>query len=307
MLALGALVVSPVQAAFNWNFTYNDVVNNTNVGFDDPTFGAPRRATFEAVANYVSSTLDGSGTIDFTLNNSQTDGGGALASAGTLYFTSPNGFSNGILFQHASTGTDPLGGTHDGSATFDFGYNWNSETDAPAGSEFDLYTVSLHELTHALGFASLADANGDSQISGGNPGVYGVFDSFLERGDGTALFSTTGGATFEGTAGDLTSEDVFFDGPNARASNGGQPIKMYAPSPYEPGSSISHIDSSLGFAVMTPSIAPGVEKRTYSAQDLGILQDVGWTVAPELVPEPSGTALLALGAVVLFVRRRRVV
>lgn len=143
-------------------------------------------------------------------------------------------------------------------------------------------------MAHALGFASLADSNGDSQISGGNPGVYTVFDRFLERDDGTALFSTMGDATFEGTAAALTSDDVFFDGPNARASNSGQPIKIYRPPPYQPVSNISHIDSSLGSAVMNPSVAPGVEKRTYAAQDLGLLQDIDWTV----VPEPSSAVLI---------------
>ncbi len=43
----------------------------------------------------------------------------------------------------------------------------------------------------------------------------------------------------------ITSDDLYWTGPMAIAANGGQPIKLYAPNPYEPGSSISHLDTTL--------------------------------------------------------------
>ncbi|MFK8111691.1 MAG: PEP-CTERM sorting domain-containing protein [Rubripirellula sp.] len=322
LIACTFFFVAPAYSAISWNITFEDVVNNTGVGFDDATFGASRQSTFNSVLNYINSAIDANGNVDFTVNNSQTDGGGSLASAGTLYFTGPNGFSNGLLFQHATTGVDPFGGANDGSATFDFGYNWNSELDAPTPTEFDLFTVSLHEVTHAMGFASLVNADGNSEIDmpggnpGGNPGVFSVFDTFLELGDGTDLFSA--GGSYDGTAADLISDDVFFSGANAVAANGGAPVKMYAPTTFNDGSSISHFNQNfiiptVGGAVtgpffpgtiMSPAVAMGVEKRAYTALDLGVLQDIGWTVSA--VPEPSSFLALAIvGAGAAYRKRRK--
>jgi hypothetical protein len=280
------------------------VVNNTGNGFDDDTFGTARRSTFQAVFDYLNTVLDHDGSADFIVNNSLSGGTGSLASAGTFFFGS-TGFSNGLLYDHATSGIDPSGGIHDGFATFDFGYNWNSELDATSGSEFDLFTVALHEVSHAMGFASLIDSTtGNSEISGTNPGSYSGFDSFLELGDGTDL--TTAGGNFVGDVADLTSDDVFFNGANAIAANGGAPVKIYAPNPFEPGSSVSHVDTAtFPNAVMAHAIAPGVEKRGYTAIDRGILQDIGWNVNVVAVPEPSSLLALVFVFAPLVVSRRR--
>ncbi|MGY8747536.1 MAG: PEP-CTERM sorting domain-containing protein [Pirellulales bacterium] len=298
-----ALFSSVSLADITWNFTYNDVVNSTGVGFDDATHGAARRSTFNSVGGYLNSVLDETGVVDFTIEDSQTDGTGFLASAGTLYFVSPNGFTNGLLFEHATTGIDPSGGNNDGSARFDFGYTWNSELDTTTGSEFDLFTVSLHEITHAMGFSALMKSNGESAITNSNPGVYGVYASFLERGDGTALFSS--GGNFDGNAGDTTSDDLYFGGVNAVAANGGNAVKIYAPGTYSSGSSISHVDTNTyPDSLMTHSVARGVEKRQYAAIDQGILMDIGWNFSA--VPEPSSAMMICVGLGVMMSRRNRV-
>ena len=149
--------------------------------------------------NYINSVIDESGTVDLIVSNSENDGTGFSGAAEPLIFTGPNGFSNRIVFGHATTGIHPFPGNPDGSATFNFGYTWNSEANPPTGSEFVLFTVSLHEVTHAMGFLSLVDENGSL-------GTFSISDSFLELGDGTPLFGVRG--NFLGTVPDLISDDV---------------------------------------------------------------------------------------------------
>jgi hypothetical protein len=291
------------SAGITWNLTYNDVANHTGFGFDDPTQGAARMATVTAVTNYISSVINADGTIDLVVENSLNEGSATLAFAGPLYFPSPNGFANGLVFDHATTGVDPAAGFEDGQATFDFGNNFNSTLAAPAPDQFDLFSITLHEFTHALGFASLVTQDGISAISHGDPGVYSVFDSLLIRGStGASLFAA--GGDFVGTMSDLVSDDVFFDGPNARAANGGNAVQVFAPNPYEDGSSISHLQ--LPDVVMQFSIAPGVTRRQYSPQDLGILADIGYSIVqPASVPEPSSLVLLTLVGLSYGIGKRR--
>lgn len=279
---LALLFASPLQANIAWNVTYNDVVNNTNVGFDHPSLGATRRNTFNSVFAYLNTVLDHNGSADILVRDSQTDGAGFLASAGPFFFTGPNGFYNGFVYDHATTGNDPTGAEVDARVTFDFGYNWNSDTSSPTSSEFDLFSVALHEVSHTLGFLSLVNSTGESEISDGDPGVFSVYESYLELGNGSPLYGP--GGEFLGDAADLTSGDVFFDGPNATAANGGAPVQVFAPDPYQPGSSIGHIQG-IPDAVMQFSIGAGIERRMYTDQELGILQDIGWQIAA--IPEPS--------------------
>jgi len=292
---------SACAGVITWNVSYADVTSSSGVGFDDPTEGAARRETVAAVLSYLNTILDASGIIDLKVNQSQTDGAGFLATAGPYFFTS-SGFSNGFAYDHATTGNDPAGSFPDAQTTFDFGYTWNSGTDPVAGGEYDLFTVALHEIIHALGILSNIQSDGTSSLSNNNPGRYTVFESLLARGDGTLLFGA--GGDFVGTTTDLTSGDVFFTGANATAANGGNPVPVYAPSTFESGSSIAHFDDGVN-STMTHSIAAGTQNRTLSAIDLGALQDIGWTTH-STVPEPGQClALAAAGVFVAFHLRRR--
>ncbi len=292
---------STLSADITFNVIYDDVNGNSNFGFDDPTLGATRRSTVNAVLDYINTVVDHTGSADIQfLTSNNAPGSGTLASAGPLFFSGPAGFTNGFLFDHATSGNDPFAGAVDAQARVNFGRTWNSGLGGPAGNEFDLFSVLLHEISHAMGYLSFLEANGNGQGSGNN--VYSVYDSFLERGNGTQLFS---GINFVGSPADLTSGDLFFDGAGARAGNNGNPVEVYAPSSFNSGSSIGHLDPGAhSGSVMNPGIAPGVTKRVYSSEDLGVLSDIGWTL--KAVPEP-GTMVIwsVLGGTAFWVRIRR--
>ena len=282
---------SSLHADINFNFTYADVTANNNFGFDDPTLGATRRATVEAVADYINTVVDHNGSVDIRWNvSTNAPSSGTLASMGSFYFGNA-GITNGFVFDHATTGSDPFGGEVDGQGQVNFGRNWNSDLGGPSGSEFDLFSVVLHEISHSMGFASLFNPTGSSQISGTRT----VYDSLLTDGSGNALLS---GTNFVGNASVFTSGDLFID----LSGTGGGSLELYAPGSFQPGSSISHLDFSVpGDNVMVPAIAPGVAKREYSDADLAVLRGIGWNV----VPEPNSMLVLTGCTIALLARRRR--
>lgn len=271
-----------------FSVVYGDVTAANGIGFDHASLGAIRQATAEAALTYINDVLNETtgATIDIDFAVSETDGGGFLATAGTFYAV-VNGFSNGIAFQHITTGTDPSGAVDDIFVTVDFGFTWNSDQGTPTISEYDLYSVLLHEYTHGLGYANLTDAFGDSAITFGNPGKYGVYAQLTQDddadavgvGSSTAVWTGSGAnASFSGPLGDLTGDRLVFVGTSAVAAFGSNP-RIYSPFPFEDGSSLSHWDPSVGTAVMPPGIFAGVEIREYAAFEIGALVDLGYSSA----------------------------
>ncbi|MCK5557759.1 MAG: hypothetical protein KAJ01_05245, partial [Candidatus Hydrogenedentes bacterium] len=136
--------------------TYMDVVNGTGIGFDDPAFGTARRETVELALEYLDLMLNETGAVDIVFEESLIDGTEFLATAGT-FFTLDAGFTNGVAFDHITTGVDPDAGVPDIYVTVDFAWDWNLGSGAPSGFQLDLLSVLIHELTHGLGLLSLSD------------------------------------------------------------------------------------------------------------------------------------------------------
>lgn len=322
-LVAAALLIATNSYALTWTIQYDDVINNTGVGFDDPANGTSRQATMDAVTGYLSAVLTGmTGTIDLQVKNSQTDGTGAVGTGGTYFFNNSPGFSNGFAFRHASTGVDPASSVVDTFTTFDFGYNYYSGQGAQGSNQIDLYSVALHEIMHGLGFLNLLRPDGTSSITGADPGVYSVLNSRLVRGDGTPLFAPNG--DFIGTPGDLTSGDLYFDGEAAKQANGGNLVKIHAPDTFQPGASLAHLDSTLfPNSVMNTTLGLGQQRRTLTDVEIGILNDIGYvavaaaasggappansndsTAVAFAVPGPNAFWLLLVGLVIVLRRRQ---
>jgi hypothetical protein len=99
------------------------------------------------------------------------------------------------------------------------------------------------------------------------------------------------------------SEGLFFDGPNAVAANGGHLVTLYTPSEWNQGSSVSHLDPSIGEMMMTPFTGTGTRTHDYSAVEIGILTDLGYVPA---VPEPETYSMMLAGlATCAWIVRRR--
>jgi autotransporter-associated beta strand protein len=273
------IFVGQTPAQLNFNITYSDT--GTGVGFDDPSVGATRRATVTAVTTYIAAQFDARGTIDWNFDASLTTPGQGTLGEGGPSFVLTNGFANGLPFQRATTNATAFS-PPDGSGQFNFAndINWNNGLGQPAFQQYDLYSVVLHEFTHGLGFESRIQQTGQGAQNHtlGTADTYSDFDRFVKRGS-TNQFLVTPSASFN-TSGaspaDLTSNDLFFDGPITRAANGGNPVKLFAPNPYQPGSSTSHLDNSIPNGVMLPAIPNGTTRRQYLNIEVAMLIDIGW-------------------------------
>lgn len=144
------------------------------------------------------------------------------------------------------------------------------------GDKYDFVSVVLHEIIHGLGFSKSARESSGQLIYmfGGEPYIY---DRFLVDGDGVNLTSLTNPSP-ELTS-FLTSDDVFWaDNTNATFANGGIPVKIYAPTTWESGSSLSHVDvSSVPDALMIKGLDPGEAIHYPSLVEIGMLKDIGWS------------------------------
>ena len=301
------------QAAISFVFDYSG--NTADVGFDDPTYGTARKNALATAgskfSNLFGQYFTNSGTITMAVT-SENSSGNTLASAGSnAVDTGSNGFTLGeVVRDKLLNGTDLNGGNADGTVNVNFGINWELDPDAPVNDknddEYDFYSTMYHEFVHALGFSSSFDKVGDPLIGDRvNGGAYSAFDSFIVDSSGTNLIGTDGKlnvlqSSFDATVIGGKDNGAFFDGPNAKAANGGNPVGLYTPGPdYEEGSSVSHLDDenpALAGLMMLAKTGPGLSARGFSPIEVGILKDLGY--AP--VPLPAAFWLFASAIAVLF-------
>ncbi|MEM1337007.1 MAG: hypothetical protein AAF717_05215 [Bacteroidota bacterium] len=177
--------------------------------------------------------------------------------------------------------------------------NWYFGVDGnPGANQFDFVTSLLHEICHSLGFGSLAGFEegvgrfGNLQPNGyvpsfpipdleGLPGIYDLYLATTQMGliTNTSLFPSNSIALGEA----LTSDALFFSGSEAKMENDGANPKLFAPSVFLPGSSISHLDEGSFSAgdsnrLMEPFFIPEEVIHEPGPLVLAVLKDVGWTI-----------------------------
>lgn len=167
------------------------------------------------------------------------------------------------------------------------GINWYYGLDGkPPSNGVDIAQVVLHEAGHALGFASLYDTNsGDFLAVTLNTGeikrLPDVFSWFLY--DATAGKRWTDMSAADRKSSSTSAGKLLWDGPGvtgkltgAGCTGAGSRARMYAPSTYASGSSVSHWDSAC--------TQPLLMKPTYQSvvsldTTLPALADMGWGVS----------------------------
>ena len=218
--------------------------------------------------------------------------------------------SLGVLYAYAladkQVGSDLDVGEQDIITSFNShtAVDWYFGTDGNTPSRRrDFVSVVLHEIGHGLGFISFATVDErhlfldlylrEGKLSSGNSELPAIYDIFVENGTGEGI------RNFEDPSGpnnlsdpraesnnlwyQFTSDNLFWNGPNGKAANNGDRPKLYAPDPWERGSSYSHLDETRFPAgapnsLMTPGLSRAEAIHHPGPITLGMFEDMGWTI-----------------------------
>ncbi len=268
---------------------FEDVVLNTNVGFDDPSYGDGRREEACQVLEDISELLmidNTAVTPDILFSRGDQDlNPGALAGASSYFGYYAAGPDNGSLHKHIISRQDPT----PGSGNFDAfvitnwsGINWSIDSNLNQNT-YDFYTVMWHEMMHALGFRTLLPA----VIS--QTGVehrHGTFDHHTYKDESlqnrfiTAITNLLNVPVGAPSPWFITNQVVYRGVKNIlnATPDGIRPI--YSPTSWQQGSSLSHFDMSRSGGeeyVMHQSITTNTEREIHE-HELEVLCHLGYQV-----------------------------
>lgn len=278
---------STVQATAGLAFTiiYTDPEGK---GFNDAAAGAARKAALEASVAAWSKVLQGTVPIvvQAAMEAPEDPESTLLASAGPVdFFTIDGRAVPSALAAQIRKGSLNNGGP-------DIQVNVNERVDwdyavngvATAGKASFVYTM-IHEIGHGLGFLDSFDATTGELLNS----IPFPYDVFVNRGSAGRDVVTDHGA--EQRLSDLTSNDLFFSGPKAIEASALSirplpMVKLYAPDPYEQGSSVAHVDQDTYADFKTGLMTPrdfGSGTDTIDILTLGIMADMGYELIPGAV------------------------
>ncbi|NUQ24048.1 MAG: DUF11 domain-containing protein [Saprospiraceae bacterium] len=252
--------------------------------------------------------------VNIEIQSMNSPGSGILGEASPYWENL--GETNGIIHNEVWKGicsgaNDPA--LWDGYIRINLGYNnWYTgyAGTVPAG-KVDLYTVVLHEVLHAMGFASLIADNGKSKKLtnlGAPSDIYNIFDQFLTFDNAPLIINNTALITNSGSYNtsynsnsnpvtDLRSgcQNPLPTGPDIKFKGiYNLSTYAYAPNNWSNGSSLSHFQIgcdglSTPQFVMNPSISTG-QARRIKPEEANALCDMGYKLTGTY-----GTPLLDVG------------
>ena len=293
---------SPIAQAATFTVINND---GPGEGFNDPaprapvggntgtTLGAQRLIAFQRAADIWGALLNSAVTIrvNATFDTLTCNASGAvLGSAGpsnafrdftgallpaTWYPIALANVLHGSDLDPAAADIDAQFNSAVGT-TCPFPKGWYYGLDGNAGGDIDFVTVLLHELGHGLGFLTFVDLATGAKLFGFND----TFMLNLEN-HGASPAGFPGMTNAQRVAASTNTGNLHWVGAQVRAASGvltagkvGDHVRMFAPNPQQPGSSVSHWDTALTpNQLMEPSYTgplsgPGLE--------LPLFQDIGW-------------------------------
>jgi hypothetical protein len=282
------VMVQAVAAGVAFEVFYTDA---SGQGFKDSRLGTVRRQAFEASLKAWSLVLDTTVPIvvEARMEAPEDEESDLLASAGPADFWVFDEFPNeAVPFALAAqfAGQSVNDGGADIEVVFSPDVAWDYATHGRAApGKVSFVYVTIHELAHGLGFVDSFDPETGETMNT----IPFTYDLFVNRG------STTDNALLRRSARrvreDLVSDDLFFNGEHANEASKRSivpkaMVKLFAPDPYEPASSVAHVDqisySDFKVGLMTPyDFGSGTDK--IDILTLGILEDLGYRLTPDAV------------------------
>ncbi len=309
---------------------------------------AARRATvcqvFQDLSAFINSPLTATGNkVNIwirNINNLQLPSTNGLLGVGSGFYNLPSsvttsGIADNEVWRTIHSGVDsyanvsaPLvssGTNSNASGSFYHGYLalnfnnnnvpaivWNTNTTtANFSSNYDLYSVVLHEMMHVLGFNTLINENGLSRFNSPNYKYFARYDQFLKSNSNINLLKNAATSTLFGNEYNLNNIGVNVLRPNCsilgnvnegpgldntvcaaaiKFVGSTNTVPVYTPACYENGSSLSHFEdqhyptcnSNLyggnnNYFLMCNGGGTGVTRRYLKPEERNALCDIGYT------------------------------
>jgi hypothetical protein len=297
-----ALLTSGAQATATFHVTYSG-------------FNAQAQAAFQAAVNVWATTISSPAPIRIHARFADL-GADVLGQAGpTVLCSTHAGVANtwyAAALADKLTGTAfcaaLAGNTYEIVAEFNSNFAWDYGTSgAGVPGYYNFMTVVLHEIGHGLGVFGGFESTGALGSNPYSPYAF-IYDRFAATGAGAALLNIAQPSA--ALHAQLTSNNTFFNGTQARARNHGANPKLEThhfsddygvPSDngWLQGSSYSHVDD-----VAYTGTANGLMTWALNSNEVytdpgpllkGLLEDLGWSIANDRPPaqatlvSPSGT------------------
>ena len=275
---------------------FNDAAAFTPIGGNTATtLGAARLNVFNEAARIWGQLLADSVTITVTANFDPlvncTNTSGTLGQAGPdkvylrngawypgpLYgaLTAQSSLATISATFSSTVGTSGCLGGH----PFYYGFDHIYSRSAYAA---DLLEVVLHELGHGLGFISFVNSDGSGIADSRGVDHLGIFDQFVfDETQGKFWPAMTAS---ERAASVLNDGNLVWNGASVNNQLGiltagktsGQHVRLYAPTTWNDGSSVSHWDTTASPNLLMEPFATGSTKG-YTDLTTCVLYDTGWT------------------------------
>ena len=169
-------------------------------------------------------------------------------------------------------------------AEFSSNISWYYGTDGNTPlTQYDFVSIVLHEIAHGLGFTGFFFEHDELGGYGAGLEYPAAFDEYVYNSDDnqlvdTSLFVNHTAELLE----ELTSNYLYFKSETAlTSSSDNQYPRLYAPSTYDEGSSVYHLNESTYLAgdsnsLMTPFAGKGEAIHDPGSHVMGIFADIGW-------------------------------